>query len=215
MKTNFLFSFSRYEGHAAFLNRVTEIVILFLMGVSAVFAYRALVKMDHNYHPHSLLDDLLLFICIPAFFVNAIFSIVPAIEYGNATSITIVIVQVRPHSTYKQPSYPVISCRRYWYKLPWLSTVWGGAATRRSWGGRNQEGKFWRSWSFAMWLCGSRRPSRSNRTMWRMNVTISMGKFCGRLLDICACLWWCSTGFIRQCALSIFGNTPTSRRVIK
>lgn len=64
------------------------------MAISAIFAYRQLTKLDHNYHPHSLLDDLLLFICIPAFFVNAIFSIVPAVDAGNATRIILIIIQV-------------------------------------------------------------------------------------------------------------------------
>lgn len=85
---------------AALLNRITEIIILFIMAVSAIFAYKQLTKMDHNYHPHSLLDDLLLFICIPAFFVNTIFSMVPAVEYGNAISIILILLQVDylPHN---------------------------------------------------------------------------------------------------------------------
>lgn len=71
-----------------------EVLILIVMAISAVFAYRQLTKLDHNYHPHSLLDDLLLFICIPAFFVNAIFSIVPAVELGYPRSIILIILQV-------------------------------------------------------------------------------------------------------------------------
>lgn len=90
------------------LNRVTEIIIIIIMVISAIFAYKQLTKMDHNYHPHSLLDDLLLFICIPAFFVNAIFSIVPAVEYGNPESITLIILQVRRSNSYKNKQ---INCK--------------------------------------------------------------------------------------------------------
>lgn len=69
-------------------------IILIVMAISAIFAYRQLTKLDHNYHPHSLLDDLLLFICIPAFFVNAIFSMVPAVEFGHPRSIILILLQV-------------------------------------------------------------------------------------------------------------------------
>lgn len=92
--TPFLFSFSRFLLHGILLNRLIEVVILCLMAVSAIYAYRQLSKMDYNYHRRSLLDDLLLFICIPAFFVSAIFSIVPAVEYRSAVGIALIIAQV-------------------------------------------------------------------------------------------------------------------------
>lgn len=64
------------------------------MTISAVIAYRKIMRLDVNYHPVSLLDDLLLFICIPAFFLNAIFSIVPAVQKENGLSIANIVLQV-------------------------------------------------------------------------------------------------------------------------
>jgi hypothetical protein len=77
------------------VNAVTELTLLVLMTVSVAAAYRQMTKLDINKHAVSLLDDLLLFLCIPAFFLYAIFSIMPAVQSQNYLSITTIILQVK------------------------------------------------------------------------------------------------------------------------
>ncbi|XP_023718681.1 proton channel OtopLc isoform X2 [Cryptotermes secundus] len=76
------------------VNAISELILLLLMTVAVILAYRKLTQLDVNSHPISLLDDLLLFICIPAFFLYGIFCIVPAILKNNGLSIAITLLQV-------------------------------------------------------------------------------------------------------------------------
>jgi hypothetical protein len=77
------------------VNAISELILLLLMTVAVILAYRKLTQLDVNNHPISLLDDLLLFICIPAFFLYGIFCIVPAMLKNNGLSIAITLLQVR------------------------------------------------------------------------------------------------------------------------
>lgn len=61
---------------------------------AAGLACRQLALLDVNANPVSQLDDLLLFICIPSFFLYGIFSIVPAIAYTNYMALLVAILQV-------------------------------------------------------------------------------------------------------------------------
>nr|CAI5842293.1 unnamed protein product [Callosobruchus analis] len=65
------------------LNIMTSVVILILMTIACIFGYRQITKLDVNSAYDHKLDDLLLFICIPAYFLNGIFSIIPAIIHSN------------------------------------------------------------------------------------------------------------------------------------
>lgn len=65
------------------LNIVTSLIILSVMTLACFFAYNQIMKLDINSAHHNLLDDILLFICIPAYFLNGIFSIIPAIIFAN------------------------------------------------------------------------------------------------------------------------------------
>jgi hypothetical protein len=76
------------------VNAISELILLLLMTVAVILAYRKLTQLDVNSHPISLLDDLLLFFCIPAFFLYGIFSIVPAMLKNNGLSIAITLLQV-------------------------------------------------------------------------------------------------------------------------
>ncbi|XP_047989046.1 proton channel OtopLc-like [Leguminivora glycinivorella] len=51
--------------------------------IAAIFAYFQTRKLDINEHPISLLDDILLFICIPAFFLETVLSLVATITLLN------------------------------------------------------------------------------------------------------------------------------------
>ena len=73
---------------------VSESTLLILMICAAGFACRQLALLDVNANPVSQLDDLLLFICIPSFFLYGIFSIVPAIAYSNYMALLVAILQV-------------------------------------------------------------------------------------------------------------------------
>jgi hypothetical protein len=77
------------------VNAISELILLLLMTAAVILAYRKLTQLDINSHPISLLDDLLLFFCIPAFFLYGIFSIVPAMLKNNGLSIAITLLQVR------------------------------------------------------------------------------------------------------------------------
>jgi hypothetical protein len=76
------------------VNAISELILLLLMTAAVLLAYRKLTQLDINSHPISLLDDLLLFFCIPAFFLYGIFSIVPAMLKNNGLSIAITLLQV-------------------------------------------------------------------------------------------------------------------------
>ncbi|XP_065335323.1 proton channel OtopLc-like isoform X2 [Cloeon dipterum] len=77
-----------------FVNAVTELSLLVMMTVAVAVAYRQMTRLDVNKHAVSLLDDLLLFICIPAFFLYAIFSIMPAVHSKSYISIATTVLQV-------------------------------------------------------------------------------------------------------------------------
>lgn len=53
------------------------------MLLAVVIAYNQTRKLDINEHPISLLDDILLFICLPAFFMETVFSTVATISVSN------------------------------------------------------------------------------------------------------------------------------------
>ena len=64
------------------------------MTITSIFAYRQLTKLDISKEHMSFLDDLLLFICIPAFFLNGIVVIIPAIADGNAGGIVVIVMEI-------------------------------------------------------------------------------------------------------------------------
>lgn len=69
------------------------------MACAAGLACRQLATLDINANPVSQLDDLLLFICIPSFFLYGIFSIVPAMAYSNYMALFVAILQVQKRCT--------------------------------------------------------------------------------------------------------------------
>lgn len=64
------------------------------MLVAAVLAYIQTTKLDVNHHPMSKLDDVLLFVAVPAFFLETTFSMVPAINNGSYLNIAIILAQI-------------------------------------------------------------------------------------------------------------------------
>lgn len=76
------------------VNRSFELAVLAIMLVAVVVAYYLTSQLDINPHPMSMLDDVLLFIAIPAFFLETTFSMVPAIYNGSILNIFIIMTQV-------------------------------------------------------------------------------------------------------------------------
>jgi hypothetical protein len=88
------FNDSRYKEEAILINSSTSILIVVLMTITCIFAYRQITKLDVNNEHVSPLDDLLLFICIPAFFLNGIVSIIPAFLSHNGSNIALLVLEV-------------------------------------------------------------------------------------------------------------------------
>ncbi|KAG6438892.1 hypothetical protein O3G_MSEX000305 [Manduca sexta] len=65
------------------LNNCMMLALHTIMLFAAVVAFNQLRKLDINEHPISLLDDVLLFICLPAFFMETVFSMVATISILN------------------------------------------------------------------------------------------------------------------------------------
>ncbi|XP_059616510.1 proton channel OtopLc-like [Phlebotomus argentipes] len=76
------------------MNSSFELAVLILLIITVLMAYFQTAKLDVNTHPMSKLDDVLLFIAIPAFFLETIFSMVPAIYFGSVLNICIIIAQL-------------------------------------------------------------------------------------------------------------------------
>ncbi|KAM3968295.1 proton channel OtopLc-like [Aphomia sociella] len=79
------------------LNDSTKLGLHTVMLVSIIFACNQLRKLDINEHPISLLDDILLFICLPAFILETILTIIATINILNIVKTldaVIMIIQV-------------------------------------------------------------------------------------------------------------------------
>lgn len=72
----------------------TEFSILIIMTVTVLFAYWQIMTLDVNEHPISLLDDLLLVVCLPAYFFYAILSLYPSILQSEIIFSVIILLQV-------------------------------------------------------------------------------------------------------------------------
>ncbi|KAL4703414.1 hypothetical protein ACJJTC_011203 [Scirpophaga incertulas] len=74
------------------LNDYTMLSLHFALLLAVVIASNQVRKLDINEHPISLLDDVLLFICIPAFVLETILSLVATINIMNPVKITNYII---------------------------------------------------------------------------------------------------------------------------
>ncbi|KAF7276716.1 hypothetical protein GWI33_009893 [Rhynchophorus ferrugineus] len=64
------------------------------MIIAAVYAYVQMVKLDVNKAAHNGMDNFLLLMCLPAFFVHGIFSIIPAILFGNVLAVIGIVFEI-------------------------------------------------------------------------------------------------------------------------
>ncbi|XP_050086582.1 proton channel OtopLc-like [Anopheles aquasalis] len=83
-----------YRDTGILLDGIFEVTVLGIMILATVAAYYQTTRLDINPHPISRLDDVLLFIAIPAFFSETLFSMIPAFENGSILNGFIVFTQV-------------------------------------------------------------------------------------------------------------------------
>ncbi|GAB6024103.1 hypothetical protein CHUAL_008815 [Chamberlinius hualienensis] len=76
------------------INNVSDTVLMLLMIFSAAFAYRQTALLDINEHAVTFLDNFLLFIALPCFFLYAIFNVVASIAVNNPFNVVISILCV-------------------------------------------------------------------------------------------------------------------------
>lgn len=76
------------------MNSSFELAVLVILILAVIAAYHQIAKLDVNTHPMSLLDDVLLYIAIPAFFLETIFSMVPAVINGSVLNMCIIGAQL-------------------------------------------------------------------------------------------------------------------------
>ena len=62
------------------VNEIYECILLSVMILTTLWVYRQISKLEVNPHPISFLDDLLLFVCIPSFFLYALINIMPVFQ---------------------------------------------------------------------------------------------------------------------------------------
>ncbi|KAJ2950694.1 hypothetical protein O0L34_g8954 [Tuta absoluta] len=82
---------------AYLLNNATKLGLHSIMLFAAILAFTQTTKLDINEHPISLLDDILLFICLPPFFIEAVFSLVATItilNIVNSIDFVVMVIQV-------------------------------------------------------------------------------------------------------------------------
>nr|CAD7423612.1 unnamed protein product [Timema monikensis] len=87
-----------------YFNVGTLLGLLLSMMIAVVWAYFVYFrKLDVNHHPISLLDDILLFICMPAFFLYIIASLAATIFYAGVVYNIVYIVMVNTPKVFLHP----------------------------------------------------------------------------------------------------------------
>lgn len=83
------------------MDSIFELVVLVILLIGALLGYYQTSKLDINPHPISMLDDVLLFAAVPAFFSETIFSMIPAVINGSILNIFVICLQVQTKITQK------------------------------------------------------------------------------------------------------------------
>lgn len=76
------------------MNDIFELIVLVIMLVAVVAAYFQTSQLDINHHPMSMLDDVLLFIAVPAFFLETTFSMAAAVANTSVLNMCIIMAQL-------------------------------------------------------------------------------------------------------------------------
>ncbi|XP_055551304.1 proton channel OtopLc-like [Wyeomyia smithii] len=83
-----------YRDVGILIDSIYEITMLAVMTIAVILGYFQTTKLDINQHPISRLDDVLLFIAIPAFFSETFFSMIPAFENQSILNGFIIFTQL-------------------------------------------------------------------------------------------------------------------------
>ena len=59
-----------------------QITVIFILILATIYAYMVIAQFDVNPHPISFLDDMLLFFCLPSFFLYAFLCLGPSVFYN-------------------------------------------------------------------------------------------------------------------------------------
>lgn len=76
------------------VNQSTRLVIMIMMIIAVGFAYFQMTKLDVNESAHNSLDNFLCLMCLPAFFVFGVFSMIPGIIYSHVLAVFSVFSEV-------------------------------------------------------------------------------------------------------------------------
>lgn len=112
------FFFSEFLKLGNTLNELMNLILHVSMLLAAVIAFNQTRKMDINEHPISLLDDVLLFVCLPAFFMEIAFSLIASISLENSIKTVNMCVMVS-----KIGKMFLLIIFLFTYKLPLYSRI--------------------------------------------------------------------------------------------
>lgn len=76
------------------MNSIFELSVLVILILAVMAAYHQISQLDVNTHPMSMLDDVLLFVSVPAFFLETTFSMVPAVANGSIMNMFVIGAQL-------------------------------------------------------------------------------------------------------------------------
>lgn len=77
------------------LNDATKLGLHTIMLFAAILAFTQTIKLDINEHSISLLDDILLFVCLPPFVLETVFSLIATLTIINVVKSIDFFVMVR------------------------------------------------------------------------------------------------------------------------
>lgn len=86
-----------------------------MMLIAVVVAYNKIRRLDVNQHPTPILDNVLLYICVPAFFMETLFTVIATVNLLNVVKLLDTLIMVSRYLTKKnifwliQVSYPYCS----------------------------------------------------------------------------------------------------------
>lgn len=80
------------------LNDATKLGLHSVMLFAAILAFTQTIKLDINEHSISLLDDILLFICLPPFVMETVFSLIATLTIVNVVKSIDFFVMVRTNT---------------------------------------------------------------------------------------------------------------------
>lgn len=80
------------------LNGATKLGLHTVMLFAAIFAFTQTIKLDINEHSISLLDDILLFVCLPPFVMETVFSLIATLTIVNIVNSIDYCVMVRKNT---------------------------------------------------------------------------------------------------------------------